>query len=74
MTPPLEPKRTGRNAKVRRKTSPTRNHTRIMEPICGKLLLYKKERWKITPRPRLPTYQQMDKEKQKRIPPNSTNH
>jgi hypothetical protein len=62
-TPSTEPKRARRNAKIRGRTSPMRNYTRIMEPIHCELLLYKEERQKITPRPRLPTHQQMDEEK-----------
>jgi hypothetical protein len=63
MTPSVESHGTRRYVKVRERTSPTRNHTRIMEPICCKLLFYKEERQKITPCPRLLTHQQMDEEK-----------
>jgi hypothetical protein len=62
-TTPAKPNRTRRNAKVRGRTSPTRNHPRVMESIRRELLLYQKERWKIMPGPRLLTHQQMDKEK-----------
>jgi hypothetical protein len=64
ITPPsTESKGARRNAKVRRRTSLTRNYMRIVKPICCKLPLYKEERWKITSHPRLPTHQQMDEEK-----------
>jgi hypothetical protein len=62
MTPPTKSTRARRNAKICRRAPPARNHTRIVEPICHKLLLHKKERWKTTPHPRLLTYQQMDEE------------
>jgi hypothetical protein len=62
-TPSIEPKRMRGDAKVCRRTPLTRNHTRIMEPICCKFLLYKEERREIAPCPRLSTYQQMDEEK-----------
>jgi hypothetical protein len=62
-TPSIEPKGTRGDAKVCRRTPLMRNHTRIMEPIRCKFLLYKEERREIVPRPRLSTYQQMDKEK-----------
>jgi hypothetical protein len=61
-TPPVEPKRTRRDAKVCRRTPSTRNYMRIMEPVFCKLLLYKEERRKIVSHPRLSTYQQMDEE------------
>ena len=40
----------------------------IMESICRQLLLRQKERWQTLTGTRLPTAQQMDKEKPKRIP------
>jgi hypothetical protein len=63
MTPSTKSNGTRRNAKVHRRTSAMRNHTRIMEPVRRKLLFYKEERQKTMPHPRLPTHQQMDKEK-----------
>jgi hypothetical protein len=72
-TPSTEPKRTRGDAKVCRRTPSTRNYTRIMEPVHCKLL-YKEEGQETMPHPGLSTYQQMDKEEQKRIPPNPTNH
>jgi hypothetical protein len=63
VTPPIESKGARRNAEVHRRASPMRDHMRIMEPVCCKFLLYKEERWKIMSCPRLPTHQQMDKEK-----------
>jgi hypothetical protein len=63
MTPSIESNETRRDAKVHERTSPMRNHTRIMEPICCKLLFHKEEGRKITPHPGLPTHQQMDEEK-----------
>lgn len=39
----------------------------IMEPICCKLLLHQEEGWKTSPGTRLPTAQQIDKEKLKPI-------
>jgi hypothetical protein len=73
MAPSTKPKRTRRDAKIHRGTSPMRNHTRIMKPVRCKLLFHKKERRKITPCPRLSTNQQMDKKEQERIPLDSTN-
>jgi hypothetical protein len=44
MTPSIKPDGTRRNAEICGRTSPTRNHSRIVEPICSKLLFYKKKR------------------------------
>src|SRR6266852_6695772 len=71
-TPPPKPKRTRRDAEVCRRTSEERNHSRIVEPLCSKLLLHQKERWKAATSPRLQTHQQMDEEKQKRLPTHPT--
>jgi hypothetical protein len=57
MTPSIEPHGTRRDAKVCRRTPLTRNHSRIIEPLCGKLLLHQKERWEVMPSTGLSTYQ-----------------
>jgi hypothetical protein len=57
MTSPVELHRTRRDAKVYRRTPPTRDHLRIMESICHKFLLYQEKGQKITPCPRLLTHQ-----------------
>jgi hypothetical protein len=73
MTPPSKLNGTRRSAKVCRRTPLQRDHLRIMEPICSKLLFYQKERWKVMHYPGLPTNQQMNKEKSKHISFDPTN-
>ncbi len=74
MTAPPEPKGDRGSPQVRTRTSRTRDNTRIMESLCRKLLLCKEERWQTTTGTRLPTNQQMDYEKPKRLPSDSTSY
>src|SRR6266446_4492571 len=53
-TPPSKSKRNRRSPQVRTRTSRPRNDTRIMEPLCRKLLLCEEKGWQITPSTRLP--------------------
>jgi hypothetical protein len=74
MTPSAKPTRTRGNAKICGRTPLSRNHLRIIKPICSKLLLHQEERWKAASYARLPPNQQMDEEKSKCIPTNPTNY
>jgi hypothetical protein len=73
-TPPAKPNGTRRNAEISGRTPPKRDYLRIMESIHCKLLLHQEKGWEVTPHSRLPTYQQMDKEKSKHVPFNPANY
>jgi hypothetical protein len=73
-TPPAKPNGTRRNAEICGRTPLKRDYPRVMESIRCKLLLHQEKGWKIMPRSRLPTYQQMDEEKLKCVPFDPTNH
>jgi hypothetical protein len=74
MTPPTKLNGIRRNAKICERAPPKRDHPRIVESLCCKLLLYQKERWEVVSSPRLLSNQQMDEEKPKRVSPDPTNH
>src|SRR6266850_882000 len=64
----LNTSREGRSPQTRCRTFRKRNDTSIMGAICSKSFLCQKERWQTSTYTRLPTGEQMDKEKSKCLP------
>ena len=73
-TPTPQPKRNQRGSQVCIRTPCVGHHTRIVEPICSKLLLCKERGWKTMTSSGLQTNQQMDNEKLQHLPINSPSH
>src|SRR6266403_269982 len=73
---PLTPQseRNPRSSQLRPRTFEKRYHTGILEPLRCQLLLRQEEGQKAQTSTRLPTHQQMDQEKSKRISTNSASH